>query len=149
MSLNRKSELRRVALATSRELRGRSTEAERILWEALRRRKLSGYKFYRQHPISYDIIGAGSFFVADFYCHEAKLVVELDGSVHDSRELADVDRTAILNALGLSVVRFKNEQVMTNLQAVLSELSAVCASRIPPFPSEGKVGQGDRVRITK
>lgn len=137
MSLNRKAELRLVAVATCRELRERSTDAEVILWNALRRKSLGGHKFYRQYPISHDITGRESFFVADFYCHEARIVVELNGSVHDHQEAHDRDRTEILNALGIHVVRFKNDDVMTKLDEVLSRLSDLCASRSPfPFPRE-------------
>ena len=140
MSLNRRSELRRIALVTCRELRERSTGAERILWDALRRRKLSGLKFYRQHPIFHDSTGLESYFVADFYCHEARVIVEVDGSVHDARLEADEDRTRILNALGLRVVRFSNERVTRDLRGVLAELQTICASPVPPFTSQGKGG---------
>jgi len=69
MSLNKKRELSEVAKFVCRELRKNSTEAENILWDALRNRKLDNKKFLRQHPLFYDITGKESFFIVDFYCH--------------------------------------------------------------------------------
>lgn len=67
----------------ARALRLTSTEAEELLWQELRDRKLNGLKFRRQHPIDK--------WIADFYCHEKKLVIELDGSVHNEKEIAEYD----------------------------------------------------------
>ena len=72
-----------------RELRQSATNAEKILWEYLRNRKLEGLKFRRQHPIDK--------FIADFYCHEKKLVVELDGAVHDEKINAQNDEPELMN----------------------------------------------------
>src|SRR5689334_15835600 len=82
-----------------RELRKASTTAERILWEHLRNGKLAGLKFRRQHPLLK--------FIADFYCHEKKLVVELDGAVHNAKEIAAYDkyRTFELEGSGVRVIR--------------------------------------------
>jgi very-short-patch-repair endonuclease len=122
MSLNRKRELREIAKVVCRELRKNSTETEQILWNAIRNRKLEARKFLRQHPLFYDITGKESFFVADFYCHEEKLIVELDGNYHEYRLKEDAERTSILNFLGLRVIRFKNEEVIHNLDKVLNEI---------------------------
>jgi very-short-patch-repair endonuclease len=78
MSLNKKNELIEVAKIICRDLRKRQTKAEEIFWQAVRNRKFLGNKFLRQHPIFYDLKGKESFFIADFYCHEKKLIVELD-----------------------------------------------------------------------
>ncbi len=123
MSLNRKKELRKVAKVVCRDLRKNSTPAEKIFWEAIRNKKLNGKKFYRQHPLFYDITGKESFFVADFYCHEEKLIIELDGRYHEYRLNEDTKRTEILNNLGLKVLRFKNNDVINNLNDVLNKIN--------------------------
>jgi very-short-patch-repair endonuclease len=123
MSLNRKKELRKVAKIVCRDLRKNSTMAEIIFWEAVRNKKLNGKKFYRQHPLFYDITGKESFFVADFYCHQEKLAIELDGRYHEYRLNVDTERTEILNNLGLKVLRFKNEDVINNLNDVLTKVN--------------------------
>ncbi|GAB4298240.1 MAG: DUF559 domain-containing protein [Ignavibacteriaceae bacterium] len=122
MSLNKKSKLSKIAKVICRELRKNSTEAENILWDSLRNRKLDNKKFLRQHPLFYDITGKESFFIADFYCHEERLVIELDGQYHKYRLTEDKLRTEIISLLGLKVIRFKNEEVVNNLQVVLKEI---------------------------
>lgn len=104
----------------ARALRQTSTEAEEKLWQELRNRKLNGLKFRRQHPIDK--------WIADFYCHEKKLVIELDGSVHNEREIAEYDagREKDLNELGMNVIRFRNEEVMTNIESVLKSITEFC-----------------------
>ncbi|CAN5802036.1 hypothetical protein BH23GEM5_BH23GEM5_18350 [soil metagenome] len=87
------------------------TPAEERLWNSLRDRRLRGLKFRTQHAIDR--------FVLDFYCASARLVVEVDGAVHDRQTERDNARTAALEAHGLRVVRFRNEEIMTNLQGVL------------------------------
>ena len=123
MSLNRKKELREVAKVVCRDLRKNSTLAEKIFWEAVRNKKLNGMKFYRQHPLFYDITGVESFFVADFYCHDEKLAIELDGKYHHYRLREDTKRTEILKYLGVRVLRFKNNEVTTNLNYVLNKVN--------------------------
>jgi len=99
-----------------KELRATMTPAEIRLWQALKHSQLNPLKFRRQHSIGP--------FVADFYCPSAKLVIELDGSVHDSEtaQQQDEERTAYLVNLGLRVVRFENQDVMENLEGVLAEI---------------------------
>lgn len=99
-----------------RELRQSSTKAEKILWEYLRNRKLDGLKFRRQHPIDK--------FIADFYCHEKKLVVELDGAVHDEKMNPQYDqtRTYELAGSGIRVIRFWNSEVENNIEFVLNRI---------------------------
>ena len=122
MSLNKKVELRELAKSICRELRNNPTKAELILWRSLRRKKISGKKFLRQFPFFYDITGKESFFIGDFYCHAEKLIVELDGKYHKYRLKKDEERTRILNDLGLKVLRFKNEEVINDIEKVLTEL---------------------------
>ncbi|MEI7983889.1 MAG: endonuclease domain-containing protein [Bacteroidota bacterium] len=95
------------------ELRNSMTFAENILWQKLRFKKLQGAIFRRQHPIKY--------FIVDFYYHRARLVIEVDGEIHDDPQAIshDQNRTAELNNLGLRVIRFTNEQVENDLPEVL------------------------------
>lgn len=123
MSLNQKIKLVEVAKVVCRELRRNETSAEEVLWGAIRNKNLSGKKFYRQHPIFYDITGKETFFVADFYSFSEKLVIELDGRYHKYRLKEDKYRTDILNSLGLKVIRFKNEEVLNNLDEVLLKIT--------------------------
>ncbi len=97
-------------------LRAAMTPAEICLWQALKHRQLDDLKFRRQSSIGP--------YIADFYCPAAQLVIELDGSVHDSEaaQQQDAERTAYLISLGLRVVRFANREVMENLEGVLSEI---------------------------
>lgn len=99
-----------------RELRQSSTKAEKILWEYLRNRKLDGLKLRRQHPIDK--------YIADFYCHEKKLVVELDGAVHEEKMNVHYDeaRTYELAGSGIKVIRFWNSEVEKNIEFVLEEI---------------------------
>jgi len=123
MSLNRKRELNEIAKVICRDLRKNSTMAEKIFWEAVRNKRFVGKKFYRQYPLFYDITGKESFFIADFYCHPEKLVVELDGIIHKYRLKKDKKREKILNYLGLNIIRFRNDEVLSNLDGVLSRLN--------------------------
>jgi very-short-patch-repair endonuclease len=106
----------------SRQLRSNSTEAEKLFWEEVRNRKIDNKKFYRQYPFFYDLTGTESFIIADFYCHEERLVIELDGKVHNYKVKDDEIRTKILNMLGLKVIRFRNEQIINNLDEVLNKI---------------------------
>lgn len=100
----------------ARNLRKTQTPEEELLWGYLKGRKLMGFKFRRQHPL-YN-------FILDFYCHEAKLVVELDGGVHNDPQQKEYDqfRTLELENFKLSVVRFKNIEVRNNIQSVLETI---------------------------
>jgi very-short-patch-repair endonuclease len=100
----------------AKDLRRSMTQAEDILWEHLRNRKLNGLKFRRQHPI--DI------FIADFYCHEKKLIIELDGSIHDIPEQKEYDegRSFLLEEKGFHILRFRNEEVINNVKDVLDRI---------------------------
>lgn len=104
----------------ARELRKRQTEAETILWNFLRARKLAGLKFRRQYAIERMIL--------DFYCAERKLCIEVDGSIHrlPKQMERDRERTKALNQMGIRVIRFENSQVMQNIGAVLESIRSVC-----------------------
>ena len=93
-------------------LRESMTESETILWKELKARKLSGFKFLRQHPIIYKgNLLRYNYFVADFYCAEKKAVIELDGPIHDETEDYDQFRDSELGELGIHVLRIKNEEL--------------------------------------
>lgn len=135
---NYRSDLKPLA----RRLRSQQTDAEQSLWQALKHKQL-GVPFYRQKPLlSY---------IVDFYCPAAKLVIELDGTQHASHAglIADQQRDAALQALGLSVLRFDDRQVLLEREAVLSVIKAfidqACAdvsgsAEIPPNPPFTKGG---------
>ena len=105
---------------TARRLRKEQTNSEFLLWQLLRDRKLQNKKFLRQYPIVFDWEGKKRFFIADFYCHEACLVVELDGDVHLQRKDHDKARDRILKSIGIKVVRIRNEDVASNMKRVIS-----------------------------
>ncbi|MEJ1098153.1 MULTISPECIES: DUF559 domain-containing protein [unclassified Pseudoxanthomonas] len=113
------------ALERARELRVSSTDAERKLWSYLRGRQLDGLKFRRQHAIPPCIV--------DFFCSSAKLIVELDGSQHT--EESDRVRTRYLQAKGFVVLRFWNNEVLTQTEAVVEAIfNAASASPLTPIP---------------
>lgn len=123
MSLNSKTKLAEIAKIVCRELRKNSTKAERIFWEKVRDKQFYRKKFYRQYPIFHDITGRETFFIADFFCFEGKLIIELDGKYHQYRLKEDEERTKILNHLGLRVVRFSNDEIINDLGKVLVKLN--------------------------
>ncbi|MDY6867497.1 MAG: endonuclease domain-containing protein [Chloroflexota bacterium] len=102
----------------ARDLRKKQTPAESLLWSKLRSRQLSGFKFRRQHPIDN--------YILDFYCSEAHLAVEIDGSQHINSENKEMDdaRTAFLMKKGIRVIRFWNNDVLNNLDDVIAEIDA-------------------------
>ena len=122
MSLDKRKELSIVAKKLCRELRINQTRSEEILWERIRNRQLLGKKFLRQHPIFFDLTGKETFYIADFYCHELKLVVEIDGELHNLRRKSDYNRDRIMNLLGMQVLRIKSEKVIDDLNEVLKLL---------------------------
>ena len=101
----------------ARKLRQKSTEAEKKLWSLLRNRQLKGKKFRRQHAIAN--------YILDFYCHECKLRIELDGNVHTTigAKKYDTSRTVLLKEIGITVLRFWNGEVLQNTSKVLQVIS--------------------------
>jgi len=110
-------------LTHAREMRHPQTPAESELWRALRNRQ-SGYKFRRQHPVDR--------FIIDFYCAEAKLLIEVDGASHLEPEQQEYDklRTEYLEELGYKVIRFMNDEVKFNIHSVTNEILRVVERRI-------------------
>ncbi|QJB43482.1 Eco57I restriction-modification methylase domain-containing protein [Dolichospermum flos-aquae] len=125
-------------LIRARELRQTQTPAEQVLWECLRDRRLCDAKFRRQHNIGR--------FIADFYCHSAKLVIELDGSVHNSQVEQDQERDAWMRSQGITVLRFRNQEVFDDLERVLLRIAEILPSPPAPLPGgEGsKMGEGSK-----
>jgi very-short-patch-repair endonuclease len=103
------------------------TLAEKILWDHLRDRRLRGLKFRRQHPLGP--------FIVDYYCPEYRLVVEVDGDIHDFQAADDMERTYQLETRGLKVIRFRNAQIETDINAVLTAIQQACS---PPSPNFGR-----------
>jgi very-short-patch-repair endonuclease len=103
---------------TTRMLRKNQTAAESILWGVLRNRKLSGRKFLRQYPIKFHYENNDHFFVADFYCAEFKLVIEIDGEIHLKQIEKDKIRDGLLKQLSYTILRFTNDEVENNIESV-------------------------------
>jgi very-short-patch-repair endonuclease len=97
-------------------LRKNMTLAELILWKRLKDRKMFNTKFRKQHPVY--------IFIVDFYCHEYKLVIEVDGGIHNNNELNEYDlsRTDELNRFGIKVIRFTNDQIVYNIDSVVNKI---------------------------
>lgn len=114
----------------ARELRKNTTPSENNLWTLLRKKQFEGYKFRRQHPVFK--------FIADFYCHELKLIIELDGGIHLNPEQAEYDlgRTFELNQLGIEVMRITNEELWADMDAVSFKILNRI-SQIKSHPSGG------------
>jgi very-short-patch-repair endonuclease len=106
-------------------LRRNMTLAEKVLWKKLSDRKIFKAKFRKQHPIW--------IFIVDFYCHEYKLVIEVDGDVHEEDEVNEYDlgRTAELNRFGLKVIRFTNDEILFNMDFVISEIQKTITEFTP------------------
>lgn len=102
----------------TKRLRNELTTSEIKLWSVLRNRQLDGYKFRRQHPINN--------YITDFCCEEVKLVIEIDGDTHVGNERYDEERTKFLEEKGYTVVRFTNDDVHENLEAVCSSILEQC-----------------------
>ena len=105
----------RKALPLRRELRQVSTEPEQLVWSVLRRHRIGELKFRRQHSIGC--------FIVDFACVEKMVVVEIDGGYHDYVAEADILRQRELEQLGWTVIRYSNEDVVTDLEAVIRDLA--------------------------
>jgi very-short-patch-repair endonuclease len=107
---------------TIRFLRRSATPSEEKFWQIVRKRKIDGFRFYRQLPIEFEMDGYKRFFVADFYCKQRKLIVEIDGGVHERQQEYDEYRTFIIEQLGMRVVRFTNEEVRFEIKNVVERL---------------------------
>jgi very-short-patch-repair endonuclease len=123
-------------LRRAKSLRRELTQAERKLWSVLRNRQLSGAKFRRQQPIGP--------FIADFVCHDRRLIIEADGGQHADR-IADKRRTSFLESKGYRVLRFWNNDILNNLDGVAQVIASALSTPHPaqaapesPSPSRGE-----------
>ena len=118
----------------AKEMRKNPTESEKALWDILRKFRFKGYIFRRQHPV--DI------FIADFYCHKLKLIIEVDGEIHDSDQAMEYDdgRSAELEKYGLKILRFTNDQVLKETEMVTSQIQNYITILTSPSPP----GEGDK-----
>jgi 5-methyltetrahydrofolate--homocysteine methyltransferase len=95
-------------------MRRKPTPAEERLWQQLRAGRIDGLRFRRQHPVGR--------FIADFYCVRAGLIVEVDGPAHATQTESDEERTAYLRSMGLELIRFSNDEVLTNMPHVIERI---------------------------
>jgi very-short-patch-repair endonuclease len=112
------------------------TKAEIILWSRLRSRQIDGYKFRRQHPV-YD-------YIPDFYCHELKLIIEIDGEVHNLEEthMHDIKRDNILRVNGYHIIRIPNSEIETDLNSSINKIRSFITEIMSP-------SQGDQRGLSK
>jgi very-short-patch-repair endonuclease len=135
----KKPPLPTILLERARELRKRATNAERLLWQLLRNRQIAGAKFRRQHPIPP--------YILDFYCHEHRLAVEIDGGQHNQPAgmKRDRRRTEFLREQGIRVLRFWNHEVLNETEAVLQVIYDAVVASSPhrdPHPNPLPGGEG-------
>ncbi|MCB0196359.1 MAG: endonuclease domain-containing protein [Anaerolineae bacterium] len=102
----------------AKELRWPMTPAETALWERLKNKQHHGLKFRRQHPIHH--------FIVDFYCHAHQLIIEVDGGIHEQQQDYDEARTEWLTQRDFNIIRFSNEEVLSNMKAVLQKIALAC-----------------------
>jgi very-short-patch-repair endonuclease len=121
----------------ARELRATQTDAEQLLWLLLRNRRFCGFKFRRQHPLNA--------YILDFYCHDARLAIELDGGGHsaDEQMAYDAERTKELEKAGIKVLRFWNDEVLKKIETVLESIY-VTLSPSPGLRPPSPLGRGDK-----
>jgi len=127
-------------LPRARQLRKNQTDAEQALWLHLRRRQLGAFRFRRQQPIGP--------YIVDFFCPKAKLVVEIDGGQHVERVEHDAERTQWLESRGYRVVRYWNNEVLRNIEGVLTDLQSYLLGHTPlpdPPPQGGRGSSGTAV----
>jgi len=105
------------------------TEAERVLWSRLRANRLQNLHFRRQ------VVIRG--FIADFYCHAARLIIEVDGAVHETQVEHDVERERILTSIGYRILRFSNEDVLNNLGRTMLKILIACRDTGTDFSPHG------------
>ena len=124
----------RELIELARILRNNATPAEKKLWLELREMRSVGVRFRRQHPVWR--------YIADFYCVDLKLLIEVDGPIHDDKSSQDKDanRTAELERMGITVIRFTNDEVQKDLSVVLEKVHLAISKTPPPLQGEGVGG---------
>ena len=118
----------------ARQMRCEPTPAEKKLWEKVKNKQLLGFKFRRQHTIDR--------FIVDFYCGQARLIVEVDGSVHEYTQEEDAIRQEYLESLELRVIRFTNSEVLNSVEMVVEQIAVELGNRnpTPQPPPRGRGG---------
>ena len=108
----------------ARKLRKNQTATETIFWNNVRKKRLLGLKINRQFLIKYSFLKEmkDRYFIADFYCHEYRLIIEIDGKIHISQIEYDLQREQILKGLGYRIIRFSNDHVMYRWEEVVTEI---------------------------
>ncbi|MFC1613612.1 DUF559 domain-containing protein [Patescibacteria group bacterium] len=115
----------------ARKLRNEATFGEILLWQKLRKKQLSGYDFHRQKPIHY--------YILDFFCAQLKLGIEIDGFTHNDRLASDEKRQEYLNSLGITILRFTEENVRDNLDGVVQDIINWIGKHTPNPSQEGNL----------
>ena len=107
----------------AKQLRSNMTPSEQMVWECVRGKKILGLRFRPQHPID--------LFIADFYCHPLKLVIEIDGGIHKSKDQKeyDIGREAELERWGIKIVRFTNKEVEIDIELIKIKIEQICTKR--------------------
>ena len=115
----------------ARLLRNNMTEAEKIIWDKLKNRNVFKARFRRQHPIG--------IFIADFYCHECKLAIEIDGEIHLKNEVIEYDdgRSHDIEKYGIKILIFTNNEVFTGLNNIIEKILRAIADFEPPLGGRG------------
>jgi len=111
----------------AKELRKNMTYAEKLLWNKLKNKQICNLRFRRQHPITN--------FIADFYCHTARLVIEIDGEIHKGQIEYDQGRTTEMECFDIQVLRFNNKEIENNMESVLKLIEKTIIKRLesPPW----------------
>jgi len=113
-----------------RWLRRNATPAEQVFWSLVRNRQFDGIKFFRQHPLVVEEESRERIFIADFYCRSERLVVEIDGGIHETQRDYDRLRTCLLNKEGIQVVRFSNDEVLHHPAKVKKQLEIMIQEKM-------------------
>ena len=101
----------------AKDLRNNMTESEKKLWAYLRKKQIGKYKFRCQHPIYR--------YILDFYCHEKRLAIEIDGNIHNSQQEYDKYRDEFLNSIGIRTLRLRNEDVLNSIEKVIEIIKII------------------------
>jgi len=126
----------------AKELRSNMTLAEKLLWQRLRNRQINNLKFYRQYPFVFGDYN----FVADFYCHEVKLIIEVEGKIHQNNEVKGYDkfREEIFLVAGYNIIVFSNQEVIESIDEVIDKIIKIIKQKIKN-KTLSRLGEG-RVR---
>jgi very-short-patch-repair endonuclease len=118
--------IKQIAYSLARKLRRNQTAAESVLWKVLRNKQWMNCKFHRQHPVFYTYQSTEKFFIADFYCRRLKLIIEIDGGIHEKQSDYDQIRSDLLSIQHeLKIIRFTNEEIIDDTNGVILKLRRI------------------------